>query len=69
MRLPGRLLRFALSGTEPGRCRILLPKHILTNNDCDTEAFCSGGVSIVTGELLADAGWSRGECLEEDLLV
>ena len=69
MRLPGRLLRFALSRTEPGRCRILLPKHILTNNDCDSEAFRPGGVSIVTGELLADAGWPRGECLEEDLLV
>ena len=69
MRLSGRLLRFALSRVEPGRCRILLPKHILTNNDCDIEAFRPGGVSFVTGELLADAGWPRGERFEEDLLV
>ena len=69
MRLPGRLLRFALSRVEPGRCRILLSKHIFTNNDRDIEAFRPGGVSIVTSELLADAGWPRGECLEEDLLV
>ena len=69
MRLLGRLLRFALPGTELGRRSILLSKYILTDNDSDIEAFRPGGVSIVTGELLANAGWPRGKCLEKDLSI
>ena len=69
MRLPGCLLRSALSGVEPRRCRLLLPKHILTDNDRNTEALRPGGVSIVTGELLTYAGRSRGECFEKNLSI